>query len=247
MIPVLALTERLLRYGIRNLDIVFAVLAPVLAFVGLNIALRDVIDTGSMEYAQYVLPAVAVQAMLFGALNTADLAASERTSGFGVRLRTLPISIHAPLMARMSYCLLRGALALLAVFAVAYPFGFRLDRGLTWAIPFVVVSLVLTLALSLGADAAGAAAKNSDTSSQLLLVPQLLLVLMSTGMAPLESFPTWVQPVVHYQPISQICETLRNFTLGQVSAANLSVTVAWCVVLLMSLGWLALREQRIRG
>ena len=58
--------------------------------------------------------------MLFGALTTADRAARDQSSGFGVRLRTLPISVPTPLMARMLYCLIRGAIALVAAIAVAY-------------------------------------------------------------------------------------------------------------------------------
>jgi ABC-2 type transport system permease protein len=244
MTGVLALTERLVRGGYRSLDIVFAVLAPILAYVGLTLALRTVIDTGVMSYAQYVLPAVVVQAMLFGALNTVDHAAGERTSEFGARLRTLPISIHAPLVARMLYCLLRGSLALIAAISVAYAFGFRMEGGFALGLAFVVLSLTLTLALSLAADATGARAKRSDTSSQLLLIPQLLLVLLSTGMAPVESFPGWVQPFVAYQPISQITGTLRGFASGRVDVANLACSVLWCVGLVVVLGWLALRSQQ---
>ncbi|GLP75772.1 transport permease protein [Mycobacterium antarcticum] len=244
MTVVVALTERQVRASLRSLDLVFAVLAPILTFVGFNIALRSVIDTGGISYAQYVLPAVVVQAMLFGALNTTDLAASEGSSEFGVRLRTFPISVYAPMMARMSYCLIRGLLALIAAFAVAYPFGFRMDGGPIFAAAFVVLALVLTLALSFGAEATGTRAKRSDTSSQLLLVPQLLLVLLSTGMAPVESFPGWVQPFVEYQPISQITETLRGFASGKVAGANLAITLVWCVGLLVGFGYLALQGQR---
>jgi ABC-2 type transport system permease protein len=244
MTATLALTERLLRGGYRHLDIAFAVLAPIITFIGANLALRSVIDTGGMSYSQYVLPAIVVQAMLFGALNTTDLAASERSSAFGLRLRTLPISIYAPLMARMFYCLIRGTLALVAALSVAYLFGFRMEGGFWLGIAFVALSLTLTLALSLGADATGARAKHSDTSSQLLLVPQLLLVLLSTGMAPADSFPRWVQPFVQYQPISQITDTLRGFSSGRVMGANLAMTLAWCVGLLAIFGWVALGSQR---
>jgi ABC-2 type transport system permease protein len=244
MTGLIALTERQVRASYRNLDIVFAVLAPVLTFVGITVALRNVIDTGGISYPQYVLPAVVVQAMLFGALNTTDIAASERASEFGVRLRTFPISAYAPMTARMLYCLIRGSLALVAAIAVAYAFGFRMDGGLVFGAAFVLLSLVLTLALSFGADATGARAKRSDTSSQLLMVPQLLLVLLSTGMAPVESFPRWVQPFVEYQPISQITETLRGFASGEVEAANLTITLVWCIGLLSGLGYLALQAQR---
>jgi ABC-2 type transport system permease protein len=243
MTAVVALTERQVRSSLRNLDIVFAVLVPVLTFVGFTIGLRNVIDTGGISYPQYVLPAVVVQAMLFGALNTTDVAASERASEFGVRLRTFPISAYAPMMARMMYCLIRGGLALIAAFAIAYPFGFRMDGGVVFGAAFVLLALVLTLALSFGAEATGTRAKRSDTSSQLLLVPQLLLVLLSTGMAPVESFPTWVQPFVEYQPISQITETLRGLASGTVAAGNLTITLAWCVGLLLGFGYLAVQGQ----
>jgi len=243
MTAVFALTERQIRASFRNFDIVFAVLVPILTFVGFTIGLRNVIDTGGVGYSQYVLPAVVVQAMLFGALNTTDLAAAEKSSAFGVRLRTLPISVRAPMIARMLYCLIRGALALAAAFAVAYPFGFRMDGGLLLGATFVLLSLALTLALSFGAEATGTRAKRSDTSSQLLLIPQLLLVLLSTGMAPVDSFPRLVQPFVEYQPISQITETLRGFASGEVVASNLTMTLAWCIALLVGFGYLALRGQ----
>lgn len=244
MTGLLALTERQVRASYRNLDIVFAVLAPILTFVGITLALRSVIDTGGISYPQYVLPAVVVQAMLFGALNTTDTAASERASEFGVRLRTFPISAYAPMTARMLYCLIRGGLALVAAISVAYAFGFRMDGGLAFGVAFILLSLVLTLALSFAADATGARAKRSDTSSQLLMVPQLLLVLLSTGMAPVDSFPGWVQPFVEYQPISQITETLRGFASGEVAATNLTITLTWCIGLLFGFGYLALRAQR---
>jgi ABC-2 type transport system permease protein len=244
MTAVVALTERQVRASFHNLDIVFAVLAPILTFVGFTIGLRSVIDTGGISYPQYVLPAVVVQAMLFGALNTTDLAAHERSSEFGVRLRTFPISAYAPMTARMLYCLIRGSIALVAAFAVAYPFGFRMDGGVLFGIAFVLLALLLTLALSFGAEATGTRAKRSDTSSQLLLVPQLLLVSLSTGMAPVESFPGWVQPFVEYQPISQITETLRGFASGKVAPGNLTITLTWCLGLLVGLGFLALRGQR---
>lgn len=244
MTAVLALTERAVRNGYRELDLVFALIAPILTFVGATVALRSVIDTGGMSYPQYVLPAIVVQAMLFGALNTTDRAASEHSSDFGVRLRTLPISIYGPLLARMLYCLVRGVLALVAAFGVAYAFGFRFTGGVGYGVAFVSMALILTLALSLGADATGARAKRDDTSSQLLLIPQLLLVLLSTGLAPAESFPGWLQPFVRYQPISQITDTLRGFATGTVSPANLATSVAWCVGLLALLGALAVKAQQ---
>jgi len=239
------LAARILRKS--RVDLVFATLVPIAGLIGLTLLLRDIISVGEMTYAQYVLPAVVVQAMLFGALTTTDRAAWEKISGLGARMRTLPISPYAPLMARMTYCLIRGVLALAASFLAAALFGFRLSSGFGYLAGFVVIALVLTLALSLGADATGSKAGRTEVASQLLLVPQLLLVLLSTGLAPLDAFPSWLHPFVQYQPISQITETLRGFTSGQVDTGNLTASLAWCIGLLVVFGVIAVRLQGRRS
>jgi ABC-2 type transport system permease protein len=250
---VAALTERMVLATLRD-DLPFAILAPAGNFVVFNFGLRNVIDTGHMSYPQYLLPVIIVQVMLLGALTTVDRAARDRGSDFGVRLRTLPIPAVVPLTARMLYCLFRGALALLAAIAVGYVFGFRMGGGFVYAAAFVVLVLTLTLAVSLGADAtgagiagagiAGAEMGNSGGASQLLLVPQLVLVVLSTGMAPVDAFPDWLHPFVQYQPVSEVTETLRGFASGHVGAGNLAASSAWCAGLLVVFGALALRMQK---
>ena len=243
MTALAALTERAIIASLRELDLVLAVLVPVATFVGFNLALRNLIDTGGMSYAQYVLPAVILQTILIGALTTANRAALEQSTGFGVRMGTLPMSRAVPLMARMLYCLLRGIVAIAAAIGIAYVFGFQMTGGFGYAAAFVVVALALTLALSLGADALGTRIKKLDVAGQVLLVPQLLLVLLSTAMAPAESFPSWIRHFVRYQPVSQVAETLRGFTSGNVVAGNLALSLTWCLGLIVAFGAIALRMQ----
>lgn len=248
MTAVAALTERIVLSTLRD-DLPFAILAPAGNFVIFNFMLGNVIDTGGMSYPQYLLPVIIVQVMFLGALTTVDRAARDQQSDFGIRLRTLPISTIAPLTARMLYCLFRGALGLLATIAVGYAFGFRMFGGPGNAAAFVVLVLAFTLALSFAADAIGTKTARgeigrSGASSQLLLIPQMLLVMLSTGMAPVDSFPNWLQPFVRYQPVSQVTETLRGFTTGHVEPGNLATSAAWCLGLLLVCGAIAVRMQR---
>ncbi|MCK0173977.1 MULTISPECIES: ABC transporter permease [Mycobacteriaceae] len=248
MTALAALTEREVLGQLRD-DVPFAILAPAGFFIVFHFALRNVIDTGETSYAQYLLPVIIVQVTLLGALATVDRAAVNQQSEIGVRLRTLPISAATPLIARMLYCLLRGSIALMTAVAIGYLFGFRIVGGFGYAIAFVVLVLVFTLALSLGADAAGAGIAGSEiarsgTSSQVLLVPQLLLIMLSSGMAPVESFPDWLHPFVRYQPVSQVTETLRGLATGHVNGPNLEGTLLWCGGLLVLFGALAVRIQR---
>ncbi|WP_299564005.1 ABC transporter permease [uncultured Mycolicibacterium sp.] len=243
MTGLLPLTARVVVGGVRDRELFIALLLPVVLYAGFIFVLRDVIDTGGMSYAQYVLPAVLVQATMVGTVNTLDRAAAEERSGFAFRLATLPIATATPLLARMLYCLLRGALALLVTVAVAYAFGFRLTGGLWGGVGFVALTLLLTLVLSLAADAAGTWRCHSNDAGQFLLLPQLLLVMLSTGMAPVSAFPDWAQPFVRHQPVSRITDALRGLATGDVDTGAVAAGLAWCLPLLVLFGAVALRLQ----
>jgi ABC-2 type transport system permease protein len=248
MTAVAVLTERVMRDTLRD-DLPFAVLAPVGNFIIFNLALRNVIDTGGIGYPQYLLPVIVVQVTLLGALTTVDRAARDNQWELGVRLPRMAFPMLARLIARMLYGIFRGSIALLATIAVGYAFGFRMFGGLGYLAAFTVLVLALTLALSLGADAigvgiSGAAIGRTGGASQILAVPQLLLVMLSTGMAPVNSFPEWLHGFVQYQPVSQVTETLRSLAAGNLAASNLMTSLAWCIGLVVAFGAIAVRMQR---
>lgn len=247
MSALVALTLRTMSGSRRDADLLFAALAPVGCFLGFTLVLGGIIHTGPMTYPQYVLPVVIVQAMLFGAMTTADRAARDRLSGFGSRLRTLPVPAAVPLSARMLYCLIRAIIALVASLAVGWSFGFRMQGGPGVAVLFVVIVVAFAMAVCLGADALGSRVGSVESSSQLLLLPQLVLVLLSTGIAPAESFPAWLGPFIRYQPVSQVTEALRALSTGDVPGRELAMTLAWCLGLLALFGGLAVRMQRRVG
>ncbi|WP_299565947.1 ABC transporter permease [uncultured Mycolicibacterium sp.] len=251
MTPVLVLTERMLRQTLRS-DLPLAILAPVGNFVVFNLALRNVIDTGGIGYPQYLLPVIVVQVTLIGALTTVDRAALDHQSELGLRFRTLPIPDLAPLAARMLYCLLRGVVSLVVTIGVGYVFGFRMLGGFGHIAGFVFFVLILTLVLSLAADAigvgfSGAAIGRMGTSSQILLIPQMILIMLSTGMAPADAFPDWVQGFVRNQPVSQVTEVLRGLAAGQTDPGDLAGPLTWCLGFLVLFGVISVRMQRRTG
>ncbi|BBX09172.1 hypothetical protein MAIC_39750 [Mycolicibacterium aichiense] len=230
-------------------DLPFAVLAPAGNFIIFNLALRNVIDTGGIGYSQYLLPVIIVQVTLLGALTTVDRATRDHQSELGLRLRTMPISSLAPLSARMLYCLIRGVVVLIATLAAGYAFGFRLLGGPGHLALFALFVLALTLALSLAADAVGVRVSGAQIgrtggSSQILLVPQMMLTMLSTGMAPVDSFPEWLHGFVRYQPVSQVTDTLRELAAGSVAVGSLASSFTWCLGLLAVFGTIAVRMQR---
>lgn len=244
MSAVTALTERSLMSAARDGGLIFEIVSPVLYLAGFSVALHGLIDTEHMTYAQYLTPGVVVQSVIFVALFTADRAVRDHRTGIGERLKTLPIATAAPVSARMVATLVRGALILSVAIAAGYAFGFRMTGGAGYAAAFVAMALLLCLAVSLGADALGSSTNSVQGATHLLFVPQLLLFMLSTGIAPEKTFPEWLRPFVRNQPVSQVAETLRGFATGHVSTANLATSLAWCVGMVLVFGAITLRLQR---
>lgn len=239
-----ALTERSLKSSARDGGLILEILAPVAYLAGFTVALHGLVDTGGISYSQYLVPAVVVQGVLLVGLLTADRAARDRMWGMGERLAMMPIAAAIPVSARMVAALIRGALALIVAMIAGHAIGFRMTGGLAYASAFVLFALLLCLAVALGADALGSSIRSPTGASHLLFVPQLLLFTLSTGIAPENMFPDWLQPYVRNQPVSQVVETLRGLAVGHVADANLAASLAWCVGMMLVFGAITLRIQR---
>lgn len=239
-----ALTERSMTGAVRDGGLIFEVLSPVAYLAGFSVALHGLVDTGHVSYAQYLVPAVVVQAVVFVALVTADRAARDRLTAVGERIAALPIPAAFPVTARIAATLMRATLALLVALITGYAFGFRMTGGLGYALAFVFMALFLCLAVALGADALGSASTSLEAVTPLLFVPQVLLFMLSTGIAPETTFPGWLRPYVRNQPVSQVAETLRGMASGHVVVGNLAASLAWCVGMMVVFGAITLRMQR---
>lgn len=239
-----ALTERSLMSAARDGEMIFEILSPAAYLAGFSVALHGLIDTGHVSYSQYLLPAVVAQSMILVGLLTADRAARDHLYGFGERVRTLPVAAAATVTARTAATLMRGVLSLVVALIAGYAFGFRITGGPGYATAFLLISLLLCLAVTLGADALGSSSKSVQGASHLLFVPQLLLFMLSTGIAPERTFPDWLRPYVRNQPISQFAETLRGLATGHVVPGNLVATLAWTLGMVMVFGAITLRMQR---
>lgn len=239
-----ALMERSMMAAARDGGLLFEVLSPIGYLAGFSVALHGLVDTGHITYSQYLVPAVVVQSVVFVALLTADRAARDRLLGLGERLGTLPIAAAVPVTARMAATLTRATLALSVALIAGYAFGFRMTGGFWSILSFVLIALLLCVAVALGADALGSSASSVQGAGQLLFVPQLMLFMLSTGIAPEPTFPDWLRPFVRNQPVSQVAETLRGLASGHVVVDNLTTSLTWCVGMVLVFGAITLRMQR---
>ncbi|MGZ8178371.1 ABC transporter permease [Williamsia sp. SKLECPSW1] len=223
------LARRSIRSALRSGDVVLALLSPVVFFVCFHTPLQRRFEAAGIDYAQYLTPVILVQACLFTAIAASEVAAGDARSGARERMLSLPMSRVAPVVGRMSWVVLRMLISTASGMAVAAAFGFRLRGSAADTVGVVVVLVVVAVAVSLMTDAIGTVVRGSVAG--VLMIPQLVLVMASTGLVPADGFPGWAQPVVRNQPVSVVTDAIRGLAAG--TDVDLTGAVMWTAVLLV--------------
>ncbi|ORI23164.1 ABC transporter permease [Rhodococcus sp. 1168] len=226
------LTARSVWTMLRQGELVVAVIAPLIFTVGFYLPLKFVMQLQGIDYAQFLMPIIVLQAMAFTAISASQRASSESLSGLNTRLQTMPVVGAVPLLSRITSGVVRSVVSLTAALGFGYVIGFRFSAGLGQAILFCAFALAISTMLSVGADAIGTLSKSPESTSQMLTLPQLILGMASCGFVPESGFPEWIRPWVRNQPISQFSFSMRDMAEGGVSFHVLWPSLIWIAGLL---------------
>lgn len=224
------LTWRLIAPAIKTGEIATAILAPMTFAVSFYIPLNLVMSfagTGFSSYAQFMAPIVILQAAAFTAISAAFRAATDMVSGLDRRFDAMPMHPLIPTAARMSANVFRMAVALISALVSVHVIGFRFDGPWSHTLAFVGLAMLIGFAFCLGGDVIGTLTKSPEATTQMLVLPPLILGMLSTGLAPAKQFPDWVEPFVRNQPVSQFAYGLR--ALGGDSLGNAG-EVTWSLM-----------------
>ncbi|SNT27290.1 ABC transporter permease [Rhodococcoides kyotonense] len=243
------LTSRTLRTSVRAGELVTALIAPVVFTIGFYLPLQKVISlfgNGVADFGQFLMPLIALQAIAFTAISAAFLAATDAVDGINTRFASMPVAPSVPFTARVATGLLKCAVSSAAALGCGYVIGFRFSGSAIQTACFFGFVAVIAVALIIGADMIGTTSKSPEATTQILIVPQLILGMLSSGFAPLDQFPEWVQPFVRNQPISQFTTALRGLADGTATGSSLYPAVLWLVGMLLLFVPLSLRVNTRR-
>ena len=238
------LTVRAITPTLRNGELLTQIAASVMFTVGFYIPLKQFMGAfaqGMSSYAQYLMPLIALQAIAFAAVSAAFRSATDSVQGINRRFKALPIAPLTPVASRMSSSMYRCSVALAVSLVCGHVIGFRFYGGVAHTVGFCLLVLVIGAALSFLGDLIGTASENPEATTHMMLLPQLIFGLLSVGVQPVERFPSWIQPFVRDQPVSQFVYALRALAgdstaaAGQVTWAVIGPAVVWVLALMVVL------------
>jgi ABC-2 type transport system permease protein len=239
-----ALTGRTLRHVTRSIDtIITTAVVPIAMMLLFVYVFGGAIDTGSVDYVDYMLPGILLITVASGISYTAFRLFTDMQEGIFERFQSMPVARSGLLWAHVVTTLVATMISLAVVIAVAFAMGFRTGAGpLAW-LAVAGILMLFTVALTWLAVIPGLSATTIEGASA-FSYPLIFLPFLSSAFVPTDTMPGPVRWFAENQPVTSIIDTIRNLFAEQPVESDVWVALGWCVGLLVVSYTLAMTTYR---
>lgn len=228
---------RLLRATPRQPELFMFTTVQTIMFVLLfRYVFGGAIQTGGIEYVQFLMPGIFVQTLAFNGAVTGIGMADDMAKGIVDRFRSMPISPVAMFVGRAVSDLVRSSFMLVMMIGVGVATGFRFHGSAGHIIAGLALLLLFSFAFSWIGIWIGLVVKTVEAAQSGGFIWLFPLTFASAAFVPVETMPGWLQDFARYNPITLIVNALRGwFDDGVRQTLNIHATVNG----LQSLAWIA--------
>ena len=202
-------------------------LQPALLLILFRYVLGGAIQVPGGHYADYVVPAVFLEAVLIGGMTTSIGLAQDLKGGVLDRLRSLPMARSAVLAGRTLTDLSRSLLSLTIMVVLGLLVGFRFHTSVPSILAGMAVIIAFGYAFSWVYAAIGLATKDPETAQVTGILPFFILMFASNAVVPISTMPTWLQPFARNQPLSVTIAAVRTLLEGGAASHWVWLSLTW--------------------
>jgi ABC-2 type transport system permease protein len=232
---------RSLRHILRSPDtIITTAITPIAMLLMFVYVFGGAIDTGDVEYVDYLLPGILLITIASGIAYTAFRLFTDVSSGIFERFQSMPIARSAVLWGHVVTSVIANLISLVLVVLVAVAVGFRSGAGILAWLGVTGILTLFTLAMTWLAVIPGLTARSADGVSG-FSYPLIFLPFVSSAFVPTTGMPGPVRWFAEHQPVTSIVDTLRNLYAQRSVGDDLWTALAWSVGLLVVAHALAMR------
>ena len=237
---------RQLRKNLRRPTfIVFSFVQPVMFVLLFRYVFGGAINTGGVDYVDFLIPGIIVQTAIFGALLTGVGLSEDIKAGVVDRFRSLPIARSAVLIGRTAADLVMNFLTLSVMLLVGVAVGFRpSEPAYDLALAFALV-LAFSYVFSWISAFIGLSVRDPETAQSAGFIWVFPLTFASAAFVPTSSMPGVLRAFAGVNPVTQAVDAGRALSIGHGHALSAALgTVAWLAGLLLVFVPLAVRAFR---
>ena len=232
--------------------VLFTLIQPVMFVLLFNYVFGGAIGTAlppGISYAQFLIPGIMVQTIVFGSSATSVGLADDLQKGIIDRFRSLPIVRSAVLGGRISADTVRLSAVAVVLVVVGYLVGFRFEGGALMGLAMIVVAVAFGSSMCWIMANIGMGVKDPETAQTAGFVWLFPLTFVSSVFTPIATMPDWLQAIARNNPVTLVANLLRALSLGTpvpgtTWGAMVVPAVAWIIGITVVAAPLAVRRYR---
>ena len=220
--------------------IVFATLSPIMFVLLFRYVFGSAIPIEGISYAEFLLPGIFAQTIVFGSTITGASLAEDLQKGLIDRFRSLPMARSAVLVGRTVADLGLNALSIVVMGVTGFIVGWRIRSSLGEALAGFALLLLFAYAMSWLMATVGLLVRTPEVLQQASFIVIFPLTFIANTFVPTNNFPTVLKAIADWNPVSAVVQAAREL-FGN-TAPVLETSDAWSLQhpVLYTLIWSAL-------
>jgi ABC-2 type transport system permease protein/oleandomycin transport system permease protein len=189
------------------------------------------IETPGLEYADFLIPGIIVQSMVFGGFVTALGLADDLKKGLMDRFRSLPMSRSAVLTGRTLADVFSNVVQLVVMVGVGLLVGFSFKTGLLEIVAGIFLLLLIGYAFSWVFAFIGLTASSAEAANAFGFTVLFPMTFVSSAFVPVESMPSWLEVVAENNPFTKMVNAARDLFLDTPAGNDVWLAVLWSLAI----------------
>ena len=198
--------------------LVFATLSPIMFVLLFRYVFGGAISVpGDISYAEFLLPGIFAQTVVFGSTITGYSLAEDLQKGLIDRFRSLPMSRAAVLVGRTAADAAVNVISITVMALTGLIVGWRIHTSVLEATAGFLLLLLFAFSISWLMALVGLLVRTPEVVNNASFIVIFPITFISTAFVPLESLPSVLQTFAEWNPVStlvQACRELFGNTLG---------------------------------
>ena len=197
------------------------------------------IETPGFDYVDFLIPGIIVQSVIFGGFVTALGLAEDLKKGLIDRFRSLPMARSAVLTGRTLADVATNVIQLVVMLAVGLAVGFRFSSSDPEVVAGIALLLLIGYAFSWVFAFIGLVSSSPEAANAYGFTIIFPITFVSSAFVPVQSMPSWLQPIAEHNPVTAMVDAVRALFLGIPAGNSVWLAVAWSFALIAVFGGLS--------
>jgi ABC transporter DrrB family efflux protein len=220
--------------------LVFTTLQPIMFILLFAYVFGSAIDTGTVNYREFLIAGIFAQTVIFGATLTGVGLADDIQKGVIDRFRSLPMSRSAVLVGRTTSDVLNNVLVIVVMSLTGLVVGWRIRTSFLEALGGFLLLLLFAYAISWVMAWVGLLVPSVEVVQSASFIVIFPITFIANTFVPSSGLPGPLRAIAEWNPVSSVTQAAREL-FGNV-APGTPVPDAWSLQhpVLYTLLWVAL-------